>query len=147
MREILFRGKAANRIDGYTYRTKYKNGDWVFGLLTKNENYLGYAEMTNTNRVSGIEIDKNTVEQYIGVNDNTGSKIFEGDIVKYGDMVGVINYFCGCFCIKTTNPDWKNRNNPAIDIVINEYPNEIEIIGNIHDNPDLLDGGRNVWTI
>ena len=34
MREILFRGKAINRNRGY-HRTKYKNGEWVYGLLTR----------------------------------------------------------------------------------------------------------------
>lgn len=34
MREILFRGKAINRDKGY-HRTEYKNGDWVYGLLTR----------------------------------------------------------------------------------------------------------------
>ena len=33
-REILFRGKAINRDEGY-HRTEYKNGDWVYGLLTQ----------------------------------------------------------------------------------------------------------------
>lgn len=34
MREILFRGKAINRDKGY-HRTEYKNGEWVYGLVTK----------------------------------------------------------------------------------------------------------------
>ena len=34
MREILFRGKAINRDKGY-HRTKYKNGDWIYGLVTR----------------------------------------------------------------------------------------------------------------
>lgn len=52
MREIMFRGKAANREKGRSYRTSYKNGDWVYGLLTDTENYAGFAEMTNTNGVA-----------------------------------------------------------------------------------------------
>ena len=141
MREILFRGKATNRDPFYTYRTKYKNGDWVYGLLTDCENYAGFAQMTNTDGVSGIDVDKTTVGQYTGLTDKNGKKIFEGDIVKFGDLIGIINYNIGCYCVKTTKPDWKSRNNPAIDIVINEYPNEIEVIGNIHDNPELLKEG------
>lgn len=34
MREILFRGKAINRDEGY-HRTDYQNGEWVYGLVTK----------------------------------------------------------------------------------------------------------------
>lgn len=39
MRDILFRGKAINRDSGY-HRTNYKNGDWVYGLVTKLYNEL-----------------------------------------------------------------------------------------------------------
>lgn len=52
MREILFRAKAINRIGGREYRTKYKNGDWVFELLTEPyrefDGYIQPATMKNT---------------------------------------------------------------------------------------------------
>ena len=35
MKPILFRGKAINRDPNYEYRTSYKNGDWVYGLVYK----------------------------------------------------------------------------------------------------------------
>ena len=41
MREILFRAKAINQIKGKEYRTNYKNGDWVYGLLSKPHYKLG----------------------------------------------------------------------------------------------------------
>lgn len=65
-REILFRGKAINRDKGY-HRTNYKNGDWVYGLVTRlyDERFENLpAEMTDTNGVSGIEVDYKTVGQY-----------------------------------------------------------------------------------
>jgi uncharacterized phage protein (TIGR01671 family) len=142
MREILFRGKATNRIEGREYRTKYKNGDWVYGLLTDVENYAGFSEMTNTNGVSGIDVDKNTVGQYTGLTDKNGKKIFEGDIVKFkrtnalGYMtsrIGEVKYYdeLPIFYIFATTGD-------AWDWVDCE---DIEVIGNIHDNPELLKEG------
>ena len=83
-------------------------------------------------------VDPETIGQHTGLTDKNGTKIFEGDIVKFCDIKGVINFGMGCYCVKTNKPDWKSRNNPAIDIVLNEYENELEVIGNIHDNPELL---------
>lgn len=47
MREILFRAKAINHDPDKEYRTNYKNGDWVYGFVTKlyNAEYNSPAEM------------------------------------------------------------------------------------------------------
>ena len=143
MREILFRGK---RVD---------NGEWVYGYLCVfkgvSQMYVPFTEEEEKENeghifsaIGGVWhiIIPETVGQYTGLTDKNGKKIFEGDIVKYDDLTGIINYSFGCYCVKTNKPDWRNRNNPAIDIVFNEYPNEIKVIGNIHDNPELLEGGE-----
>lgn len=137
MREILFRGKAINREKGY-HRTKYKNGDWVYGLVTNLYDTrfpLLPAEMRNTDGVSRIDVDYKTIGQYTGLTDKHGTKIFEGDIVNF----------------KTTAYHFKNCRIKyqscygrycAIDNKGYEYPMdktfEYEVIGNIHDNPELL---------
>ena len=153
MREILFRGKAINRNKGY-HRTKYKNGDWVYGLITKlyDEQFENLpAEMTNEYGVSGIEIDHNTIGQFTGLTDKNGKKIFEGDIVtadgyiftvKFGKCGGAANtdnfgymgfYFEGFDEITKNCIGYGLRN----DIC---YFTEREVIGSIHDNPELLKG-------
>lgn len=147
MREILFRGQAANRIDGRAYRTNYKNGDWVYGLLTDAENYAGFSEMTNTIGVSGIEVDKNTVGQYTGMTDKKGTKIFEGDIIKVDDAVketfpqvedGDVRFSRGGFFVGSYGDILRSFD------VIADYKGVMrgEVIGNIHDNPDLLESGH-----
>lgn len=144
MREILFRAKAINRDTGY-HRTKYKNGDWVYGLIIK-PHYDDFPtipmEMRNTDGIGGIDVDYKTVGQFTGLTDKNGKKIFEGDIVKiiapisdFDDnggkiIVGEMIFDDACFWLKGYGgvapyaPYW------------NEC--ELEVIGNIHDNPELL---------
>ena len=132
MREILLRAYDKGRKEYLTYGNLFiaiSKGEHP----NKNEVYLDV--INNPDRYK----ERFIIEQYTGLTDENGQKIFEGDIVKFGDIKGVINYNCGCFCVKTNKPDWKSRNNPAIDIIFNEYPNDIEVIGNIHKNSYLLD--------
>lgn len=141
MREIVFRGKAANREKGRSYRTSYKNGDWVYGLLTDTENYAGFAEMTNINGVCGIEVDKSTVGQYTGLTDRDGNKIFEGDVVRhYNRFDDPAAFDVGKIFWDTHKCRWLRTSlkcdyNPE---VWSSSAKSYEVIGNIYDNPGLL---------
>lgn len=94
MREILFRAKAINRDNGY-YRTSYKNGDWVYGLLTRlyDERFEAVpAEMKNTNGVSGIEVLMLTKSQIDNLID-----FFELEfigMVRKDDCIDNMDYVC-----------------------------------------------------
>lgn len=137
MREILFRGKAINRVEGREYRSDYKNGDWVYGLVTRlyYERYQLPAEMTNTKWIEGIEVDYKTIGQFTGLTDKNGMKIFEGDILEF-DAYG--KHFKGHVEIMSGNASVVCKNAcPFLDDAIEKYG--AQIIGNIHDNPELIE--------
>ena len=121
MREILFRGK---RID---------NGEWVSGTMYRIAIDLNPFIMVEDKRGCSYEVDEETVGQYTGLKDKNGKMIFEGDIVKAdnGHISEVTFHFgafcCYCQCHDTHNTLWS-------DI--------LTVIGNIHDNPELLKGGE-----
>ena len=141
MREILFRAKAINRdsIDGRCRRTDYKNGDWVYGLITKpyNEKYDFPAEMRNTDGVTGSEVDSKTIGQFTGLTDKNGVKIFEGDIIQNvtEEKTAVVQWFSehSAFML------WCKSENQVYWLYDNDFHN-IEVIGNIYDNPELIGG-------
>lgn len=149
-REILFRGKAINRDKFAEYRTKYNNGDWVYGLISKPHNEMFPdipSEMTNTDGISGIEVDYKTLGQYTGLTDKNGVKIFEGDIIKtkkYGKIVGHanVNDFDVFEVVYTPCRFRLEKKNRGFNLVDNGY-SEFEIISNIHDNPELMGGDEN----
>lgn len=145
MRDILFRGKAINRHKGGGYRTKYKNGDWVYGLLERhyNERFKFPAEMRNTDGVSGIQVDYKTIGQFTGLCDKNGKKIFEGDIVRHiqkyeisGEVestaVIIWNEAYSCWSVEYLNG--------RVTVFLGCEHSKIEVISNVYDNPELLKG-------
>lgn len=139
MREILFRGKAINRDKGY-HLTEYKNGEWVYGLVTKlyDEQFKSLpAEITNTNGIRGIEIDHKTIGQYTGLNDKNGNKIFEGDIVDFPDRSDSESY--GVVEYDTNETEFGIVYDSIYEGLGRQYHSrDIEVIGNIFDNPELF---------
>jgi hypothetical protein len=118
MREVLFRGQRTD------------NGQWVKGLLTD----LGLAEKEDFAWISGVKVYKNTVGQYTGLTDKNGKRIFEGDIVEYKEEYGQIEYEDGEAMFVVSFDTWFTDFDHL-------YGTDVEIIGNIHDNPELLKGG------
>lgn len=122
MRDIIFRGK---RLD---------NGEWVYGSLLLIGNlayiYVGDSCPSEVNfEYEFIDVDPATVGQYTGLKDRYGDRIWEGDLVKHGDEVSEVFFDTenSCFDFKTSN-----------DPFAAQFSCDYEILGNIHDNPDLL---------
>lgn len=109
MREILFRGK---RLD---------NGEWVCGYLYRLSERLNPFIMFVNSNAESHEVIPETVEQFTGLTDKNGKKIFEGDIIAYGDDRYLVNFGDGYFS--------------PFDFICED---ECKVIGNIYDNPELL---------
>ena len=134
MREILFRGKTTQHNKWVEGAFSMKDCDSPFGEMVYNPSIIKYDEPCSGFWFSVIP---ETVGQFTGLTDKNGKKIFEGDIVqciRYRcdsmGMVGHIVYDEGCFCAK----ERKSCNAPAMDLL-----GDYEVIGNIHDNPELLE--------
>ena len=140
IREVIFRGKRAD------------NGEWIEGYL------LGidwcdkpstYSIAPNTPVSVFYSVLPETVGQYTGLTDKNGVKIFEGDILKstikiidcddegfsishYDEEdIGIVEWRKDGFMIAHKSGTWARS----------FYGCENYVIGNIHDNPDILKGG------
>lgn len=142
MREILFRGR---RLD---------NGEWVEGIAFPHDGAqcsILYQHPADGS-LAGYEVNPSTVGQFTGLTDKNDRKIFEGDVVevrtqdtgrlrraeiRFGEFADInsdeecyIGFYIAFDGVTTTACQLK------------ECTNFVEIIGNIHDNPELLGGAK-----
>ncbi|HBJ8848796.1 TPA: hypothetical protein LEN12_002067 [Listeria monocytogenes] len=135
MREIEFRGK---RID---------NGEWVYGNLMQFEDSATFIFVDERKGASTLTyahfiinnmhaIDEKTVGQYTVLKDKNGKKIFEGDIVDisvydrldWSSIKGKVVFLNGAWLVVDVG---------HFAITLKSETNEIEIIGNVHENLGL----------
>lgn len=136
-REIVFRGKRTD------------TGEWVYGYY--------YSECGNTYIIENrqkedmakrnipFRVKADTIGQYTGLRDRKGKEIFEGDILSVYDRQGHFNIivkwdkeamaFLACYCSGDQSPlSWFSP------LLSETY--KIKVIGNIHDNLELLEGEK-----
>jgi uncharacterized phage protein (TIGR01671 family) len=139
MREILFRGKELN------------TGEWVEGYFIKGRYYLNEEEINaiapldlaffpHCELSEYVNVVPETVGQFTGLTDKNGKRIFEGDIVSglffFGLSVNaVVTFQDGAFGLEQRRG--KIKTFWAFTSVCNV---EYEVLGNIHDSPELLKG-------
>lgn len=117
-REIKFRGK---RLD---------KGKWEYGsLVIINGRYFIINEEWRG------EVDPSTVGQYTGLKDNNGREIYEGDVLRMYDNK---RYTFTCIYLQTQSAFLGRCNETRFGLANITEGVSKEIIGNIHDNPELL---------
>lgn len=157
MHEVLFRGKRTD--NGEWIEGSLLGIDWCDKPST-------YSIAPNTPVSVFYSVIPETVGQYTGLTDKNGVRIFEGDIVKIVDFqMGCVVYECGAFGIAVkpyidwnyldseiaeitgcnNSPDFcRNDNFISLWELMWNYNQEenscdvVQVIGNIHDNPELL---------
>ena len=153
MREILFRGKQVD------------NGEWVYGYYAikgkdteLEEHFICVSTLSTSGRgyfhFTDIPVIPETIGEYTGLTDKNGKKIFVGDIVKeeyevfvsarkkelrthigYIEMSDLVS---GCYAYY-----WDDERKMRCNFSISRFICVCEIIGTIHDNPELIGGTDN----
>ena len=130
MRKILFRGKRKD------------NGEWVYGYYIRygwTHQEKDYIVPLYASDLYAKEVIPSTVGQFTGLTDKNGKKIFDGDILNTTNSncaIWYVDYKNTAFCC--------NQGNVNYSCVMDEFMqfSEVEVIGNIHDIPELLKGAE-----
>lgn len=163
MREILFRGKRTDNgewVEGYLtrrpsaiqYEAHYS--PWFIDKPPSDPDDSG----------GFYNVDRETVGQFTGLTDTNGAPIFEGDIVAFyffdkgnkNTRTMLIEWIESGFCMKELFRDYQLAKDFSIitgkfdtyrgeikqGVYISNNTYFVEIIGNIHDNPELLNDER-----
>lgn len=126
MREILFRGK------------RKFGGTWNYGdLVHCTDNLVAVSDEQG----NFVNVHPETVGQYTGLTDKNGKKIFEGDLLDCEDRICVVSWHekCGTWDCNFVRYKGKICSNGITPV---EWKYRAEVIGNIHDNPELMKGGE-----
>ena len=151
MREILFRAKK-------TFNGEWVEGYYEFGYSAETEEPTHYMWVLNHTEKYGemFMVIPETVGQYTGLTDKNGKKIFEGDIVEsISDLVNLRGKKSGKkitkfyeIVVTADNSSFTYGTREIGETYISRtiYKENAQrfysVIGNIHDNPELLKGGK-----
>ena len=140
MRDILFRGQTRRKGEYIVNMAGDKcESHWVYGGIFPQNKDGDFAIIYQQEpEIRKFTVYAETVGQYTGLTDKNGKRIFEGDIVslvKHDSLIYKVVYVpCRYELVNS-----KGVNCFDLDIYKSE---NIEVIGNIHDNPDILKGGE-----
>ena len=145
---------------GLYHGKRLDNGEWVEGFYYVKPESNTFVNTTfymisPTDGCCDYEVDPDTVGECTGRRDKNGKLIFEGDLFHFDDdCVGVVIFKDGCFRMQvygmcdTFTENGYSEDGGGWGIVESEpidwyYVRDLYIIGNVVDNPELLEGGTN----
>ena len=139
MSEILFHGKRLDNgewVEGFYFERKDNNDEVIEAFIIQD----AYEQIINGQRhlhssisCECFRVDPITVGQYIGRTDKNGNRIFEGQIVKVNNKLYRVDYYdpwSEYILYSVTSKYYRG---------LRDSYNEFEIVGNIHDNPELME--------
>lgn len=144
MREIRFRGKCTPEFPHPTVK-------WVYGSLVsdskkKKKTALICAHLpvpTRDGNTFWYEVYADTVGQYTGLRDADGREIYEGDIIDVDGFIAEVVYSGGSYELYTKKEPLGSLSDIAYEYSLSIFEDGVKktfsVIGNIHDNPDLLE--------
>ena len=154
MREILFRGQTRRYGQKVNMAGEKQPGKWVYGGIFPGTGDYSVIYGAEAEEFTGADIDKytvysDTVGQYTGLKDKNGKRIFEGDIIQTErDLFGGENkkereIFNSVAFYDTKSACFGLKSNKYRCLPLRRFKGDFnEIIGNVHDNPELLKGGE-----
>ena len=148
MREIIFRGQTRRYGEKVNMAGNKLSSRWVYGGIFPQNNDGDFAIIYQQEpEIEKFTVYADTVGQYTGVKDKNGQKIFEGDIIRVEFATTVTDvydfeeprvwyvnyevYFDDC------SHEWRVRYWDDIETLW-EYDEDCEVVGNIFDNPELI---------
>ena len=129
--------------DRYLFKAKrLDNHYWILGFLSVNKTGKYFIRPICGSALSSEEVDKNTICQCTGLKDKNGKLIWENDIVAYWDTYSTENGWAEADCIGKVVWDDETLSFQVTNRLSSEsyeVLDECSVIGNIFDNPELLE--------
>lgn len=157
MREIKYRAFYDNMMFGVACINMYYGNVVLLAVNEEQEKYISTINkkaMINCKNMLSVEISKVIIQQYTGLKDKNGTEIYEGDIIRFDEELSVVRYdeetarfvldgygIRGCLM----EYGWDESAGGFGIVDTNGFDDfndisEIEVIGNIYENPELLEG-------